>query len=314
MADHAVFSTGPDAGSGGARTLSPSPSNRLALGTVQLGLRYGIANSGSRPDQIEARAIVQAARDGGIDTLDTAEAYGESEEVLGTAGIEGFRIVTKVSALPEHVTDVTGWLRAAVEGSLARLGLTRLAGLMLHAPDQLTGPRGPEIAAAMRAVQRAGLTERTGYSIYGTDSLPALLAVHRPDLVQAPFNLLDRGLVTSGWAARLRADGVELHSRSSFLQGLLLMPAAGRPAQFARHAAVWAAYDGWLEQTGLSAREACLRFVLAEPLIDRVVVGVDSAAQLRELMAVPATPLPSLPDTPAALDPTLINPALWTRS
>lgn len=292
----------------------PGRASRLALGTVQLGQRYGIANKGERPGLMESQAIVAAAREGGIDTLDTAEAYGEAEEVLGTAGVEGFRVVTKVSAVPDEVDDVSGWMRSAVEGSLTRLGLTHLSGLMLHAPDQLLGPRGSEISEALDSLRRSGLTERTGFSIYGVDKLPDLLAVHQPDLVQAPFNLVDRGLISSGWAARLKAEGVELHSRSSFLQGLLLMEPADRPPQFAQFSAVWAAYDSWLAETGLSPTEACLRFTMSEPLIDRVVVGVDSVAQLQSLLAVPETPLPSLPDMPATPDPLLINPAKWSRS
>lgn len=291
-----------------------APDSRLALGTVQLGMPYGISRTGGRPDQLEALAIVEAARDGGIDTLDTAEAYGEAEEVLGTAGVAGFRVVSKISAVPEQAGDVAEWMRAAVEGSLARLGVTRLHAVLLHAPDQLLGPRGPEIAAGLAGVRRAGLTRLTGFSIYGPEPLEAMCALHRPGLVQAPFNVLDRRIVASGWAARLKAAGCELHTRSTFLQGLLLMPPDRRPAQFARWSGLWAAWDGWLAETGLTATEACLRFALSEPMVDRVVVGVETAAQLGALLAVPAAPLPSEPPLPPVADLDLIDPSRWERT
>ena len=289
-------------------------SARLALGTVQLGMRYGIANAGARPDLLEARAIVEAARAGGIDTLDTAEAYGEAEEVLGTAGAAGFRVVTKVSAVPEHVEDVAGWIRAAAEGSLARLGIVSLYGLLLHAPQQLLGPRGAEIAAGLDAVNRAGLAARTGFSVYGPEPLEAYCAVHRPGLVQAPLSLFDRRIETSGWAERLAGIGAELHTRSSFLQGLLLMAPEARPPQFRRWGETFAIWDAWLAETGLEPADACLRFALTAPHVSRVVVGVDGAAQLRTLLGVAAEPLPSLPPLPQPLDPDLIDPSRWTRA
>lgn len=285
----------------------------LALGTVQLGMPYGIANRAGRPDMAEAAAIVAAARAGGIDTLDTAQGYGEAEEVLGTVGVQDFRVVTKIGPVPDGA-EPGPWMRAAVEGSLIRLGITALDGLLLHTPDQLLGPRGGEIAEALDALGRAGLARRTGVSIYGPDALDALTARHPPGLVQAPLNLFDRRLIESGWAARLTAAGAEIHTRSAFLQGLLLLPPAERPAQFDRFAGVWAAWDAWQQATGIDAAEACLRFARAQAPVSRVVVGVETAAQLEALLAIPDAPLPSLPDLPRPVPDDLIDPSRWVRA
>src|SRR5579871_3835584 len=105
---------------------------RLALGTAQLGQRYGITNRSGQPAWEEARGIVDHARTAGIDTVDTAIVYGDSEAILGRVGIGGLRIVTKLPALPQEEADVSGGVRAQVTGSLSRLRCGRLYALMLH--------------------------------------------------------------------------------------------------------------------------------------------------------------------------------------
>lgn len=102
---------------------------RLALGTVQFGLAYGVANRVGQPSEDSAAAIVAAARRAGIDTLDTAIAYGDSERRLGEIGVDGWRVVTKLPPMPAGTSDVGEWVRRSVDGSLARLGVTRAMGL-----------------------------------------------------------------------------------------------------------------------------------------------------------------------------------------
>ena len=112
---------------------------------------------------------------------------------------------------------------------------------------------------------------------------------------------------------RLQRQGVELHVRSIFLQGLLLMPAARRPAKFGRWQALWTEWERWLGETGLMPLEACLRYTLSMKEVDKVVVGVDSAIQLGEILAVAVGSLPSLPDWPQTIDVDLLNPARWNQ-
>lgn len=287
-------------------------SPRLALGTVQFGLSYGVSNDLGRPDADEVRRILGLARASGIDALDTAPAYGDSEAVLGRAGTRGFRVISKVPKLPEDVTDVRGFILGGVQQSLDRLGLSRLHGLLLHDAEQLCSPRGAEIRDAVLEAQALGLVAKIGLSIYAPDRLAAFTEVLAPQIVQAPFNILDRRLVVSGWADRLTAAGVELHVRSAFLQGLLLLAPSARPEKFRRMSAVWAAWDGWLAATGLRPLVACLRYVAMQQQIDRIVIGVNSAAELRAIVEVPDAPLTLLPDWPNDIDQRLIDPSQWS--
>lgn len=285
-------------------------SSRLALGTVQFGLAYGIANQAGQVMRADAAAILAAALAGGLDTLDTAIAYGDSEACLGAAGVAGWRVVSKLPTLPDDCPDVATWVAAQLAVSLGRLGVDRLYGLLLHNPRQLIGAQGSALAAALRAARTDGLVDRIGVSIYAPDDLAAIYSVLPPDLVQAPLNLVDRRLVESGWLQRLADDGVEVHTRSSFLQGLLLMPQL--PARFAPWRALWARWQDWLAGHPGQAAAACLAYPLGWPQVARVVIGVDSPAQFAELLAASqALPVASeLPDL-ACADERLINPSLW---
>jgi aryl-alcohol dehydrogenase-like predicted oxidoreductase len=286
---------------------------KLALGTAQFGLAYGIANTTGQLSESESRAIVDLARMSGIDTVDTAVAYGSSEARLGQIGVRDFRVVTKLPALPDGEPDPAAWVASSVGASLRALRCERVYGLLLHRPAQLLGLRGDSIARALEAVKAEGLVAKIGVSVYDPSELDELQRQMTLDLVQAPFSVFDQRLLSSGWIARLTELGTELHVRSAFLQGLLLMPATQRPRQFARWASAFESYDAWLADTGLTPVQACLRFACGIAGVDRVVVGVDRRAQLAELVEAAAGPPVVPPVTLAVSDPDLVNPARWAQ-
>lgn len=286
---------------------------RVALGTVQFGLAYGVANQQGQVSPEEVGRILAAAKIKGLRTLDTAIAYGTSEQTLGRCGVEDWQIITKLPPIPAECHDVQAWIKAEVLGSLQRLNVAAVHALLLHRPDQLFGGQGAELLSALVEVQAQGFANRIGVSIYAPEELERLLALHPFGLVQAPLNILDRRMIETGWARRLREQGVELHTRSAFLQGLLLMSAAQRPAKFSRWQPLWHVWDQWLAASGLSPIQACLRYCLSFIEIDRVVVGVDSQAQLEEITSALNGKLGDLPVWPSAPDLELINPAHWKQ-
>jgi aryl-alcohol dehydrogenase-like predicted oxidoreductase len=286
---------------------------KLALGTVQFGLDYGVANTSGRIALEEAKSILQLASESGMDTLDTAIAYGDSEAVLGQLGVQPWNVVSKLPGVPEDCGDVALWVRQQVQGSLSRLGVSRLYGLLLHRPGQLLEKTGPALYEALQSLKVDGVVCKTGISVYGLAELDALFDKYHFDLIQAPFNILDRGLVESGWAARLKSAGVEVHTRSAFLQGLLLMSSEQRPSKFDRWQCIWKEWTRWLQDAGLTPLQACLLYAVSQPNIDRVVVGVDTSAQLKEIIRAADGKLASLPSFAPLLDERLVNPAVWNQ-
>ncbi|HEY4365954.1 MAG TPA: aldo/keto reductase [Steroidobacteraceae bacterium] len=284
---------------------------RLALGTAQFGLQYGVANRSGQVSVAEVGQILARAAAANVDTLDTAIAYGTSESCLGAAGVASWRVISKLPPLPGEVDDVRAWCEGQVRGSLSRLGIGRLEGLLLHRPADLLGPRMLEYRAALDALQAAGLVGVVGVSIYDPAELDALWPVFRPGIVQAPCNVLDRRLIRSGWLARLADRGVRVHVRSVFLQGLLLMPATRRPAAFARWREVLDAWDEWCSQHSTSPLSAAIAFLNAQPGIERYVIGVDSLMQLEEVLAAAGASSEVPPQGLFCDDRELIEPARW---
>jgi aryl-alcohol dehydrogenase-like predicted oxidoreductase len=173
---------------------------------------------------------------------------------------------------------------------------------------------GPAIHAALTSLQRDGIARRIGVSVYGPAEITAIWPRFTFDVVQAPLNVFDRRLVSSGLLERLNGAGVAVHARSIFLQGLLLMRPDARPVAFEAWSDVFARWDRWLDSAGFSPLEAALRFVLGQSGVERVLVGVDGVDQLEQVIAAADGPLTGAPPELAADDDRLLNPSHWARA
>ena len=257
--------------------------DRLAIGTAQFGNGYGLFNDRKDIPQLEIEEILSTLREQGCLTLDTAALYPGVEEKLGSCDLTGFAVVTKLPHLPEHGEAPGEWVLRSVEQSMTRLNVNFLHGMMLHRPDDLEGASGQEVYEALMSCKSMGLVGRVGISVYGPEELELLNKYPGLDLVQAPFNVLDRRLDTSGAATRLAAAGVEIHVRSVFLQGLLLAARTEIPEWAERWSGVWDQWHSWLDAGSRDAYATCLEFVFSYPWAHRVVVGIDGLQQAQEL-------------------------------
>jgi hypothetical protein len=284
---------------------------KLALGTAQFGQTYGIANNSGQVSRESAKEIIDLARAKGIDTLDTAIAYGDSETCLGQVGVQGCKVITKLPAMPEKIDDVGGWVRNQIDDSLLRLNVTSVYGVLLHRSQELMGPKASSLYQALARLKADTLVSRVGVSIYAPSELDNLIDAGQIDLVQAPFNLFDQRMETSGWLKKLHEAEIEVHTRSTFLQGLLLMPATKIPEKFQHWRALFNTWHRWLLNNDISATQACISFVQSHPEISRVVVGVEKLEQLEQLVqAAKEQPNITWPDVSCS-DEQLINPSNW---
>ena len=287
--------------------------SKLALGTVQFGLSYGISNQPGQVSFLEAKHILEQASKAKIDFLDTAIASGDSEAVLGKVGVSEFKVVSKLPGLPENCADIDSWVEEQVEESLRRLGVPLLYGLLLHRSENLLGNSGKKLIDALNRVKSDGLVRKVGLSIYDPTELDEMMHLMRIDLVQAPLNLIDRRLETSGWLSKLHQKGVEVHTRSVFLQGLLLMPRKKIPAKFYAWRSLWDKWAAKVEENNLNAAAACLSYPQSLLEVDRMVVGVDSVDQFKALITASQIQLPQHDFSfMTSEDQMLINPSNWS--
>ncbi|MFM4719708.1 aldo/keto reductase [Aeromonas bivalvium] len=280
---------------------------RLALGTVQFGLDYGISNHAGEVADAELDAILTLARKLGMDTLDTAQAYGKAEARLGVCNSTDFRVITKLSPNIDAAD-----LAVSLDSSLQRLARPSVEGLLLHRSQDAS----PALFERLADLQHQGKVGKVGVSVYSPEELTGWLEQGYPlELVQLPANLLDQRFLRAGWLDRLQAMGCEIHVRSLFLQGLLLMQPALRPAYFDAFREPLSRLDGW--QPHRSPLHKALALIPALPQVSRFVVGVCHAHELAAIASTYAHLHPCHDDDLATLacdEPALINPAMWRTS
>ena len=284
--------------------------NRIVLGGAQLGLPYGILNGGETLSREEVARILDTAFGHGIDSIDTAIAYGQSESIIGETAQNRFKVISKLPPIPSSVSNVSEWVHTQVDASLSRLKCTSLDALLLHRPQDLTGIHGAELYDAISSLKIEKIIHRFGVSIYEPDELADIIGNFEIDLVQAPFNVFDRRIL--GVINQLAALNIELHVRSVFLQGVLIAGPAGRPQRFEPWFEHFALFDEWVHSTGMSAMSCCLGFALQQPGVAKLVIGATSAESLAEIIAsVPNIHV----DVPAHLQSSiekLIDPRVWS--
>ena len=288
-------------------------SQSFVIGTAQFGSSYGIANQHGKVTDKEMQGILAYAQETGVKYLDTAAAYGDSEAKLGQSGVKSFNVVTKLPVLPHSGVVVSAWVNKHVNESLHRLQLKKLYGLLVHHSPNLMGQGGLQYGMALRRLKERGLVRKLGISIYDPSELEYVLKVLDVDLVQAPLNVIDRRLQTSGWLSRLKDAGIEVHARSVFLQGLLLMSRFDIPQKFERWSGTWDRWQQYLNSEKIDALSACLSYPLSVPEVNRVVVGVESAQQLTDIITA-AEQIDYSIDTSfmVSSDKRLINPSRWS--
>lgn len=290
--------------------------SRIMLGTVQFGLEYGIANVSGKPSFERVCEILQAAYDGGVTALDTAAAYGTSEEVLGRALKRlGLReVMTVVSKVPpvevQTEAEAEQFIEQTIRRSLERLQLKKLPICLLHREEDL------RFMPVLERMIGKGLIEGAGISL---DSDRFLAQVASVRFIQLPYNILDRRF-DAFWPVALK-NKIQLFSRSVYLQGLLLMPEERIKPGLAGVIPVRRRLEGVAQEAGCTMAELCMRYVLSNPAIASVLTGVDTVEQMRENLHLAAQgPLSvdmlervraCVPDLPESL----VRPALWkTRS
>lgn len=291
---------------------------KIGLGTAQFGLDYGISNQHGQNSHEEVSEILNKAKEFDVDLLDTSPNYGNSEEVLGKclAGDNQFNIVTKTPVFDNTTItkDSTNTLFDYYDKSLANLGFKKLYGLLVHHADNLIVPGGKCILDALNNLKEKGLIEKIGVSVYDGDQIDDVLNLFKPDIVQLPINLFDQRLIHSGHIEKLKNMDVEIHARSIFLQGLLLMQEMDIPEWFKPIKKHLAEYFDYLAKNGLTPHEATIGFVKSIPEIDYVILGVNNVEHLRNNIAAFNKNI-NLDFTKFAIeDEKMINPSMWVLS
>lgn len=294
---------------------SPLP---LVLGTAQLGMNYGVANRKGRPSLDEAAEIVQAAWESGIRFFDTAQAYGESERVLGHClkklGLcqdAQLRINTKLD--PGTCLSDEGAIRDRVAHSLKELGVERLWCIMLHRESLLNEPLEVFRHVALR-LKAEGKVEHFGVSIYSAEKAFDAFALEGLDAVQLPFNVFDQRALEWNLFEYAAAHRKHLLVRSIYLQGLLLMDSNQLPPALSFSRELIDAFHAFAGKERVAPKLLSLGFVSQTAPGALILFGAETSEQVRENVwlyrAAAALELPDMSFL-SSRDLRLINPSNW---
>jgi len=249
-----------------------SLSQKLVLGTVQLGIAYGINNSGGKPSREEALKILSFAYESGINIFDTANAYGKAENILGTFCKKydlcgKIKIITKIKD-PQELNK-----------SLERLKMDYVDGCLLHEPKDM---RNKKIIDSLKKIKKSGLVKNIGVSVYEPED--AVYAVKSADIdyIQIPYNIFDQRLDKTNFFELAEKNNKKVFARSVFLQGLFFMPNKEIPSSIKNAVNYLDELDKIIVKYGLSRRQIAMQFALKNKNIDYVVFGVDNIKQLKE--------------------------------
>jgi len=280
-----------------------SLTKKLALGTVQFGLDYGISNKSGRTKPQEVSAIFDEAISNGLNTIDTAGEYGESEKVIGNLHKNRFNIITKVK-----LNTTTKTIQSLVSESLAKLKTKNLHGVLYH--NEVSLIENPSSLEFLKSLKKEEVIQNIGYTAVGSpEDLERLIdRFGLPDMVQIPYSHLDRRFETL--ADELSHAQVEVHCRSIFLQGLYFLNLNSLSPYFESIrpylTALQEEYNNSSELAG-----ALIRFVVNKPFVSKAVIGVNNLSQLQRnlnyLQKVNSITTESVKD----INEKIVMPNLW---
>jgi aryl-alcohol dehydrogenase-like predicted oxidoreductase len=292
--------------------------SRLVLGTAQLGMPYGIANKSGKPDFSSAVSIVQAAWESGITEFDTAQAYGESEQILGRIFTElgivrEARVITKLHSAQASMDEKP--MHQSVEESLERLKVSKLECLLLHREDMLDMLDDGLKESLLTLVQR-GYVRYLGVSVYSPDRARQALGCDLFHTIQIPANVLDRRFQRAGVFKVAEERDRQVYIRSAFLQGLVLMNGDDLPEKMASVKPVLGKLDRLALQYRLSRQAIALLYLRDRFARAKVIFGAEIPEQVLQntrcwQLEAPAGFLLELDDAFPELDENILNPAKW---
>ena len=295
--------------------------SELTLGTVQLGIPYGINNISGMPDFEQSSKILQTAVDSGIVSFDTAKGYGKSEEVLGRYFSKNKcekTLITKVEFENESKSEIKDSLFAKVKDSIEVMNLTKLPLLLLHSENYLN-TYGTHLIDALKELKNEGLVKSVGISFSDKSKLFELTDPNVFDSVQIPANMFDNKEIRDGSIKKLSDMGVSTFVRSVYLQGLFFMDIASLPKNIQSASNALGKLHKLAEDNNMSMAALALSYMRGADGITSLVLGCETPEQLLESISLFDAPLldsdtiDKIMEISEEIEPIVIRPWEWKR-
>lgn len=303
--------------------------SKMTLGTVQLGMNYGVNNKNGMPTEEESFAILDAAYEGGVTILDTSDDYGKSEEVIGKYlqmnPDKHFDICTKFRVTEETSKDIYASLKDFAIKSAKKLSIERIPIFMSHTEKNFLD-YGDRLIEALNELKKEGLIINAGISLSNKDALEPIMESGGFEAIQLPMNILDNEPIRNGLIKRVSDSGIAVFVRSVYLQGIffkkredLLVQDPERPELNQKILPVIEKIGEIAAEEGISVAQLAVSFIKDSCGVDSLVMGSETPEQVAENIKMFNAPslsestLKRIRDEFSDVDPFIISPWLWKK-
>ena len=284
---------------------------KIALGTANFGQKYGLTRKNINSNK-EIEKILKFSNKSIIKLIDTSDNYGSSETLLGNNNLKSFKIITKlkISVNEKKSDNLENIVFKKIEDSLSKLNIKKLYAILLHNSDDLKGDKEHKLIKVLKKLKKKNLVSKIGVSIYDPKELDFIWPFWKPDIVQCPFNIVDKRIYESGWLNKLKRNKIKIHVRSIFLQGLLLKDKKSIPKKFKNCENIFKKLGNYCKNKNISKMQACINFIKSFKKISYVIIGFKNIDQIKKAIKYFNKNQKKYPSL-ICNDAKLINPRLW---
>ena len=253
----------------------------ICLGTANFGFDYGINKKKIKNKDL--KKIIDCAKKENIKFIDTAINYKNSEKNIGLINSYNLKIITKLPQIPKKIINVEKWIINKIKQSCNRLKTNSLYGVLIHDTGELKNKKiSKKIYKAFDYLLKKKIVKKIGLSIYDPSELDTFFNKYNYQIIQAPINIFDRRIISSGWGKKLINRNVEIFARSVFLKGLLLRDADKVPKEFLKWHQKFIKFEKWVQKKNISKVEACIRSTKSINAVKKIILGISNLDQLKE--------------------------------
>lgn len=261
--------------------------SKLSLGTVQFGLNYGVANKNGQPNQNIVNMILDYVFSMGINSFDTAQGYGNSEEVIGNCfknmDQSNISVVSKIDSKVLELKTID--LTKSIQDSINKLRVDCLFGLLMH-NSNLMDKWDILLSKKIHLLKQKNIIKYFGISIYSNDAFNIALDNKDIDIIQIPFNVFDQRAVQNKWFEKAKAKNKFIFIRSIYLQGLLLMNIEDVPEKLGASKYYIEILDDLSKDLGITKNELCLNFVNTVAKDASLLFGCETLLQAQQNLKI----------------------------
>jgi glutamate-1-semialdehyde aminotransferase/aryl-alcohol dehydrogenase-like predicted oxidoreductase len=288
------------------------PKNKIIIGAANFGANYGFAGNSKNINLKKVKKIVTLCEGYGINKIDTAMGYANSEKIIGNLKND-LKIITKFPYIPGSRNNIKKEIILRVNNSLKKLKSKKIHTLIMHDPEQLLSQNGKVIYETLLDLKSKNIVEKIGISVYDESTLLKIVSLYNIDVVQFPCNYLNRTFLSRDLILKLKKKNIEIHARSIFLMGFLLNNNFKNNQYLKKWSKTFEAINKWHVENKISKLESCLSFIASKKYIDGFIIGIDNLSQVKDILKIKKLKKPNF-FFPAMKDLNLIDTRLWKQN